>query len=1027
MRQPLARLLAPLEQMSLRTKLAGGFIAVVGLALIVGGVSLWSQQRARAAVEQYLDVDGRIADLSLRCTIGMIKARKNEKDFLLKEREFSFYEAKSRYGTLLQAELADIRTNMGIIRRLRSDADLDRRTRAVELATVQYEAGFMRLVDIYGRLGRMDTGLEGQFRAKAHEMEAIIEASGTEPLMADLLAMRRHEKDFLMRGLDKNAHKYTQALARFRADLARTALPSRKKEALARLAGEYGDLFDHYVALRAAIQPETETYLSAVHEIESHLEVLYAQSVRFSTATGATVQRWTRATGWMIAIASLAAALAGLAISFIIFRSISRSVATSMAFAGRIARGDLATRLAQQGGLEFRKLAASLNAMADALMDARVLEERKKAELLEANGVLGERTEQLTAVNEKLTAQIEERVRAQGALEKEVATSQRLLAARDAAQLRFRRIVETAEEGIWMIDGEARTTYMNRRMGDMLGLEPDHVMGTAAAECVREDCRAAFQSRIALAAAARGAAEQFECWLSRRDGAAFCGLVCMNAMVDESGSQVGVLAMVSDISERQRLQEAAAANRAKSAFLASMSHEIRTPLNAILGYSQLMVRDGQLGVEARRNIEVINRSGEHLLALVNDVLEMSKIEAGRVTLDPVTFDLHALLQDLEEMFRLRAHGKGLSFEVVKTEAIPCCLVADEGKVRQVLVNLLGNAAKFTQSGRISLRVSATRTGGRLWVTAEVQDTGPGIAGGELTNLFQRFGQTESGRQEQTGTGLGLAISREHARLMGGDIGVTSEPGKGSVFVFEFPAEEGCADECEMRAAAPRRVAGIKLAGAAPRVLLVDDQDANRGWLRQLLTLIGFEVREATDGREAVESWQAWKPELVLMDMHMPEMDGYEATRAIRRRPGGEDVVIIALSASAFAENRRDVLRNGADDFLGKPVREAKLLEKIREHLGLEYIYAGDPPAGAGAAACGGEALSPEALARVPGHTLRAMREATRIGDLDRLRSLIAEAERTAGPAIGALHALADRFDYEGLRRTLGDGTSRPES
>ncbi len=319
--------------------------------------------------------------------------------------------------------------------------------------------------------------------------------------------------------------------------------------------------------------------------------------------------------------------------------------------------------------------------------------------------------------------------------------------------------------------------------------------------------------------------------------------------------------------------EAEAANRAKSTFLSTMSHEIRTPMNAILGYAQLMARSPGLDAAARTNLEIIGRSGEHLLALINDVLDMSKIEAGRIELTPVTFNISRMLDDLAAMFRLRAEVKGLRFEMTVSGEAAAYVVADEGKIRQILINLLGNAVKFTQAGQVKLRVEAEpRNDAQLWLSANIEDTGMGISELDQSRLFERFGQIRTGLNSLEGTGLGLAISRKFARLMGGDITVSSSLGAGSVFRFEIPIKRGAAGVAA-GGGAIQRVAGLRAGPEVPKILVVDDQFENRDWLMKLLTCIGFSVRGADDGALALQEWETWNPDLILMDVHMPVMDG----------------------------------------------------------------------------------------------------------------------------------------------------------
>ncbi|WP_414543298.1 GAF domain-containing protein [Nostoc sp. CCY0012] len=433
-------------------------------------------------------------------------------------------------------------------------------------------------------------------------------------------------------------------------------------------------------------------------------------------------------------------------------------------------------------------------------------------------------------------------------------------------------------------------------------------------------------------------------------------------VVVQIGNQLGVALQQAQLlaqtqSQSQALQAAViaadAANRAKSEFLANMSHELRTPLNAILGFTQVMNHDTSLSREQHQNLAIINRAGEHLLNLINDILEMSKIEAGKTTLNDGCFDLIHLLKNLEEMLRFRAVSKGLELIFEYAADIPQYVQTDESKLRQVLLNLLGNAIKFTSSGSVILRVwgdgkTQSPDSSSQFLHFEVIDTGAGISSEELDMLFAAFGQTETGRKSQQGTGLGLAISRKYVQLMGGDISVSTILGRGSTFTFNIQIGLALSEEITPQTI-HRQVVGLATEQPEYRILVVDDVMESRLVIVKLLTAIGFVVREAKNGEEAIAQWIEWQPHLIFMDMRMPVMDGYAATKVIKNRNIGHDqenlssieTIIIALTAHAFAEQKEAIMKAGCDDLLNKPFREEQVLEKICQYLGVKYIYQAD--------------------------------------------------------------------------------------
>ena len=455
--------------------------------------------------------------------------------------------------------------------------------------------------------------------------------------------------------------------------------------------------------------------------------------------------------------------------------------------------------------------------------------------------------------------------------------------------------------------------------------------------------------------------------------------------------------------------QAQVATNAKSRFLANMSHEIRTPLNVILGFSQLMQNDLSISPKQKLQLETINHSGEHLLALLNDILELSKIEAGGQSLNQSTFDLQVLFGDLVLVYRQKAENKKLTLDTDGFKNVPQYIIGDEQKLRQVLINLLSNAVKFTDTGGVQLRAWVEAKGAKeIQLVVLVEDSGLGIQKEDMERLFESFEQTKSGIFSGEGTGLGLAISRQFARLMGGDVSVTSEVGKGSIFRLEILVKIGSETMLETKLDR-RQVLGIEDEQPRYKVLVVDDMEASRSLLKQFLASAGFDVFEADSGRVAIELFASIRPELILMDQRMPAMDGNEAIRRIRRNVGGKLVKIITITADATNETRRLTLEAGADDFLMKPFRSQKLFEKISLLLGVRYIYSEALQAEGTT-----HTLKKEMLTGIPLEMKKQMVEAAICCRQDHLYKLVQQISVNDADMSEKLSDLITKFDYETL-------------
>jgi predicted ATPase/signal transduction histidine kinase/CheY-like chemotaxis protein len=479
-------------------------------------------------------------------------------------------------------------------------------------------------------------------------------------------------------------------------------------------------------------------------------------------------------------------------------------------------------------------------------------------------------------------------------------------------------------------------------------------------------------------------------------------------------------------------QKAEAANEAKSTFLANMSHELRSPLNAILGFSQVMLRSQTLPLDHLENVGIITRSGEHLLTLINQVLDLSKIEAGRTTLNEKNFDLYRLLDDLEDMFQLKASDKGLQLLFDRTPDVPHYIRTDEVKLRQVLINLLNNALKFTHEGGVSVRVEVGKKSGvRSQESGEiltsdfcllfsVEDTGAGIAPDELDSLFEAFVQTKTGKESQEGTGLGLPISRKFVQLMGGEMTVSSEVGKGTTFKFEIRVSAVEARDIETKQPT-RRIIALEPNQPRYRILIVDDRYDNRQLLIKLLNPFGFELREASNGIEAVKIWDDWEPHLIWMDMRMPVMDGYEATKQIKSTTKGQATAVIALTASTLEEERAVVRSVGCDDFMRKPFREAELFEMMNKHIGVRYVYEGSTQRDSSITEDGKHnVLTAVAIATLPESWVTSLKQAILSVNVKLIYTLIEQLRPENAALANALKACVDKFEYEKILNLISE-------
>ena len=748
---------------------------------------------------------------------------------------------------------------------------------------------------------------------------------------------------------------------------------------------------------------------------------------------------------------------------------------------------------------------------------------------------------------------------------------------RDSEQ-RYRRLVDTASEGIWELDEQYVTTLVNRRMAEMLGYEPKEMVGKKLDEFLFDDDQAEMATRIA--ARRQGLTERYEQRYRHQDGSTVWMYVSATSMFDAEHRFIGSFAMLTDITERKRAEEALrrseaylaegqrqshtgswawspvtlqalywseemfriyglnpqeglptaeafwqrihpedlgsarellmtaarrsmnyehehrivlsdgtvkhihaighpvldengqvteyvgtaidvtarqraedelrkhrenledmvrhrteqlaeakaraeAANREKSRFLANMSHELRTPLNAVLGFSRLLKSGPDVTPRQREMLDTIARSGEHLLNLINNVLDMAKIESGRVVLEESEVDLHRLLHEIQSLMGVGAAEKGLQFALECAPDLPRFVAVDAGKLRQVLLNLVGNAIKYTDSGGVKLRArlaSRERTE-KAQIRFEVEDSGPGLSQQDCQRIFFPFVQG-SQASAQAGTGLGLAICKQYVELMGGQIGIASEPGRGSKFYFSIPVSV-LPSVAEPEEPKHGRILGLAEGQPQHRLLIVEDQAENRLLLRRLLDPFGFEMSEAINGKEAVALFEQKRPDLIWMDVRMPVMDGLEAIRRIRATKAGADTKIIALTAHALEEERSAIMAAGCDDFVRKPFREQEIFDALARHLLLKFNYE-KAPGPESTPGVPGLTLRPEQLEGLPAELLRELRQAVIELDTARTHALIEQVTERDASLGRALNTLATQLGYRRLLKLLERVHSRSE-
>jgi PAS domain S-box-containing protein len=619
------------------------------------------------------------------------------------------------------------------------------------------------------------------------------------------------------------------------------------------------------------------------------------------------------------------------------------------------------------------------------------------------------------------------------------------------AEKKYHSIFENAIEGIFQSTAEGKFLSVNPAMVRIFGYNSPEEFLTSITDIqhqmyVNPEERQRFRKNLEK----NGFVEKFEVEVYRKDFSKIWVSANAHTVMDKNGKLQYFEGSVEDITERKLANEelqrsrdhleelvkkrtsqleiakvqAESANRAKSIFLTNMSHELRTPLNAVLGFSRLMKDAPDVTPEQKKNLDIITLSGGHLLNLINNILDISKIESGRISLEVTPIELYQLVEEVKSLLYINAEEQGLSFVVEQSPELPRRIEADGGKLRQILINLIGNAIKYTKQGGVILRAKVAEriSADQIKLKFEVEDTGPGIGEEDRKRIFQPFVQLGDRVTTETGTGLGLAISRQFVDLMGGQIDVVSEKNKGSVFFFEIPVKELSLEE---KAITPERgrVIGLEKGQPRYRLLIAEDQLENRILLHKILEPFEFDIREAVNGKVAVEIFEQWRPDLIWMDIRMPVMDGLEATKRIKASETGKHTKIIAITAHALEEERMMIMQAGCDDFIRKPYRNNEIFDILAKHLGLRFVYEEKPIVQPEKPEI---ELQAKLLEKIPSELIKKLHKAVIGLNPDRIQELTNQIMRYDPAVGGSLQKLAGRLDYSHLLQLLDEYAKRIE-